>query len=832
MTRTRPRAWLWIVAAALAVLVPAGWLGAEYAMDLEEMAGIRAQLDSVRALIDRSSQEAADSGEASACDRAGERLAVLASPPWWRHVGFSLLEGSQVEAASRRLAELRAVVAERSANRAWWIQQAAAIDAALAAEARTIPDLFALRDGVESGNPPHPESGGMAADARSSAIARIEADAAALADSQDRTLERFARAAEAVAKAVDSAELDAALAMAPGADARDLNPPELAVVRERLGARAEAIRAEFAFRAGLEASVAAALSRAMALDPESASAADAYAIVVSIDAVQVPEGPRYASIAEAKSQALDAARRRGALLEARDRDRAWLDGIAAAIPRATTARDAQALLETLKGDPPGGSGLESIARRVAEMDASLRSALQSRTGRSRRWREDLAGAVDAMVAARSVRAFADSSGHVDAILARHEADPSSSEDAQAERAARSAQRATAARLVRQELAPVLDAVRRIADPRRPPPEVIAALSPDSPLASIAEAQPALDAIRKGLEVRLAEHEAFDGAIERARRAMQDGDLCTAAEALASAAPRDAEQEWMRNDLRGALGEMSVEVVESLVIGEGSLGAGSMSRLERIVQCDALAACAPDASRMAQGIWSEVRVEADRALWEDCRSAARGAIGRRDAATYLGALSRYIASGGAMSDAASAARDAFAAPVTLIVLSEFQWGPSTCVPTDAVTDLTVTIDGETWSGPIPTGDPRRVVRLSHEWSVRSGADLMTASASGVCPCEEPEPFSGVAEIPLADRRFGATLQVRCLPLGTGGSEGAHTLVLKVMPSPAWLSALRLPEWRPPADLLDSADASDEPRQDGPRPESDEPPVTEPTPEEAP
>lgn len=826
VTRTRRRAWVWVVAAALLVLAPASWLGAEYAFDLEEMDGIRAQVDGVRELIERTSGEPEDAGESSACDRAGERLASLSSPPWWRHVAFTMLEEQQVLAASRRLAEMRQVTAERRANRAWWTEQVAAIDAALADADRTIPDVLALRDGVESGKPPHPDAGGLAPDARNAAIARIESDAATLTDAQDRTLRAFASAAEGIAQATDIAALDAALAGAPAADTRDLNPPELDVIRERLNARAEAIRAEFAFRTALEATVAGALSRAMALDPETASEGDAKAIMASLEAVVVPDGPRYASIGEAKSQALESARRRLALLEARDRDRAWLDEIASAAPRASTARDALALLDRLDEDPPGGSGLESITRRADAIGTSLRASLQSRRDQSRRWREELAAAVDAMVAARTLQSFADCARRVDETLARDDDDPSSSEDAQAERAALEARRATAARLVRQELAPVADAARRLQDPRQPPPELMAALSPDSPLASMEEARQALDAIRKGLEAQLAEYEAFDGEIERARRAIEAGDLCAAAEAIARAAPRDAEQEWKRTDLCSALGELAVEVVESIVMRDGALGQGSVSRLEGIVDCDALAACAPDASRMAQRVWAEVRVEADRALWDDCRRAAIAALDRRDAVTYLGALSRYIASRGTMVGAATAARDAFAVPLASVVASEFRWSASACAATDVLADITVTVDGETWSGPVPTGTPRRIVQLSHEWEVRSGADLVTVSASGVYPCDAPEPFAGTIEISLNDRRFGALLQVPCTPIGAGDS--AHTLLLKVVPASRWLSSLRLPEWQPPADLLDSADQADERPADEPRPESDEPSVTEPTP----
>ena len=82
-------------------------------------------------------------------------------------------------------------------------------------------------------------------------------------------------------------------------------------------------------------------------------------------------------------------------------------------------------------------------------------------------------------------------------------------------------------------------------------------------------------------------------------------------------------------------------------------------------------------------------------------------------------------------------------------------------------------------------------LSKEWRIRSGADLLAASASGICPCDEPQPFAGVGEISLNDRRFGTTLRIECPPIGAGDTQGAHTLSLKVAPSPAWLRALRLP-----------------------------------------
>ena len=832
---------MWIAAAALLVLAPAGWLGAEYALDLEEMAGIRAQIDGVRELIERTSGEPEDAGEAAACDRAGERLSALSSPPWWRHVAFTLLEEQQLQAASRRLAEMRQVAAERRANRAWWTAQAASIDTALAAEDRTIPDLLALLDGVESGQPPHPDAGGLAPDARAAAVARIDADAAALTEAQDRLLREFVAAAERVANAADEASLDAALAAVPGPDARDLNPPELDDVRDRLRARAEAIRAELAFRRALEASVAGSLSRVLALDAESAGAGDAATILASIEAIAVPEGPRYAGLADAKAQALEAAQRRVELLEARDRDRAWLDEIAAAVPAASSARDAQGLLDRLGEDPPGGGGLESIARRTEEIGASIRAKLQARRDRSRTWREDLAGAVDTMVAARSLEAYKASAAQVDALLAIGASDPSSSEDAQAERAARTAQRATAMRLVRQEIAPVLEAVTAVTDPRQLPPELAAALDPASPLASVEEAKQPIAEVRRRLDARLAEYEAFDGAIERARRAMDGGDLCAAAQALADASPRTAEQEWIRTDLRGALGELAVEAVESLLLGEGSLGPGSMSRLERMAQCDALAQCAPDASRMAQRVWADVRLDADRLLWEDCRRTARAALERRDAATYLGALARYLASPGAMRDAAESARTAFAVPVASVIASEFQWGSGTCPAIDAITDIAVTVDGDTWSGPIPTGAPGRVVRLSHEWTVRSGADTVLVSASGICPCEDPQPFAGLGEIALNDRRFGVVLPIRCPRVGAGDGSDAHDLVLKVTPSAEWLATLKLPAWRA-ADQLQSlprgegdGQAGEQPgaQQDmAPRPESDEPPVSEPTPEEVP
>lgn len=832
VTRTRSRAWLWVGAAALLVLAPACWIGAEYALDLEEMAAVRVQVDGVRELVDRTAGDPSDAGEAQACDRAHERLAVLASPPWWRHLAFTLLEQEQVQAASARIAELRQVAAERRANRAWWTEQATSTDAALADEDRTIPDLFALRDRVDSAQPPHPGAGGIAPDAKSGAIARIDADTAALTDAQDRLLRQFESAASLAVQAADAQALDAALAAAPGADTRDLNPPELAMVRQRLNERADAIRAEFAFRAALEASIAGALSGALALDTENASAADAAAIIASIEAIAVPAGTRYAPLVDARSQALDTARRRLALLQARDLDRAWLEEIAAAVPLARTARESQSLLERLQEAPPGGSDLESIARRSGEIAASLRAQLNVRRSQSRRWREDLAGAVDAMVASRTLQAFTASSARVDEVLARDDEDPSASEDAQAERAARAAQRATAARLVRQELEPIADMVSRITDPRQLPPEVAAALAPESPVASVEGAAEILEAIRVRLGARMAEYEAFDGAIDRARASMEAGDLCAAAKALASAEPRTAEQEWMRSDLRGALSELSVETVESLVLGESSFGPGSLGRLERIVQCEELAACAPDAVRMAQRVWDDVRVEADRALWEDCRRTAMGALERRDAATYVGALSRYLASQGAMRDAAHAAREAFAVPVSSVIASEFRWSDGACAPTDPISDITITVDGDTWSGPIATGEPRRAIRLSHEWTVRSGADTVIVSASGVCPCDEPRPFAGLGEISLEARRFGAVLGIRCQDIGTGAGGASHELLVKVVPSVAWLSALTLAPWRAPEELPGDPSGVTTPEQVPPRPESEHEGVSEPTPEAAP
>jgi hypothetical protein len=171
----------------------------------------------------------------------------------------------------------------------------------------------------------------------------------------------------------------------------------------------------------------------------------------------------------------------------------------------------------------------------------------------------------------------------------------------------------------------------------------------------------------------------------------------------------------------------------------------------------------------------------------------------------------------------------------VIASEFQWGASTCAPTDLLSDITITVDGDTWSGPIPTGAPRRVARLSHGWTVRSGADLVTVSASGVCPCEEPQPFAGLIEIPLNDRRFGAFMRIPCATVGPDAAEGAHELSLKVIPSPAWLSMLNLPPWRAPEGAPEEPASEQLPSEVAPRPESDEPApeepaVTEPRPEE--
>ena len=386
-----------------------------------------------------------------------------------------------------------------------------------------------------------------------------------------------------------------------------------------------------------------------------------------------------------------------------------------------------------------------------------------------------------MVAARALSAFASAADRLDALLALGSSDPSSMEDAQAERAARAARRSTALRLVRAELAPVAESISRITDPRQLPPEVEAALSEDSPVASMEEAKELVASIRQRLAARLAEYEAFDGAIDRARVAMRDGDVCAAAIAISEANPRTAEQEWTRSDLRGAVAELAMEQVESLMLRGGTLGSGTLSRLERIVQCPALESCAPDAFRMAARGWADVRIEADRALWEDCRQTALDALERRDPTTYLGAVSRYIASGGRMQADAAAARDAFAAPSARVTASEFVWGASSCLPIDMVGDITITVDGDTWSGPIPTGEPGKVARLSHEWSVRSGSDAVTVSASGVSPCEDPQPFAGLGEIPLNDRRFGASIDIPCPAVGADGRETGHVLRLKVIPS---------------------------------------------------
>lgn len=825
--KRRPRAWVWIAAAALLVLAPAGWLGAEYALDLEEMAGIRSQVDGVGELIERTSGEPADAGEASACDRAGERLSTLESPPWWRHVAFTLLEREQVDAAVRRLAQMRQVVAERRANREWWIGQSAAVDASLSAETRTVPDLLALMDALEAAQPEHPSSGGVGPLAKDGAARRIEAETVRLTDAQDQLIRQYAVVADRVAAASDTDALDAALADAPGPSVRDLNPPELDLVRERVQDLAQRVRAELALRDQLDSAVAAALSRVLALEPESASTGEARAILMSIESIEVPGAPRYANVSRAKAEALDAARRRTALLEARDLDRDWLDGIARAAASAATARDAIDILERLEEQPPGNCGLTSIGSRTVALAESVRSRLQARRDRSRQWREMLAEGVDAVVAARTLHGLAESSGHVERILARGDDDPSSSEDAQAARAARAATQATVARLVREQLAPVAEAIERMTDPRSIPGDVAAAIAPDSPLSSIEAAKPALAALRARVESKRAEFEAFDGAIARARATMEAGDACAAAEALASATPRDAQQEWIRADMRGALAEVALEEVESLVLSEGSLGPAGLRRLETIAQCTALAECAPDAVRMAMRVWTDARSASDRALWEDCRATARAALDRRDALTYVGALTRYLSSPGSMADVARAARDAFAVPEARVVVSEFRWGNMTCTPTDVLTDLTVTVDGETWSGPIPTAVPGRAIRLSREWEIASGAEVVLSSASGVVPCDEPEPFTGLAEITLSDRRFGATLSCDCVPVGGASMEDAHTLVLRVSPSQRWLAAIALPPWRPADDAEDQDPRADD-HVPSPRPESEDDIGATPTP----
>jgi hypothetical protein len=817
VTRKRRRVWAWAAAVAVGVLAPAGWLGAEYALDNEQMAAVRSELDAVRALMDRSASLPDDSGEADACVRAGAMLSQLQDPPWWRHVAFSLLEGEQVESAQRTLARLRDLAEERRANRAWWRDQSAAVDGALASGTRTVPDLLTFIDSFEDARPPHPAAGGIDPQAQATATERVMGEVARMTETQDRMLQEFAAAAERVTRAPDLAAVDAALAAAPDPSARDLNPPELELVRERIMELALRVRVDIALRDRIDAELAAALSRALALDAELATAGEARDLVLAIEAIEIPDAPRYVAVSRAKAEALDAARRRTALLESRDLDRQWLEGISGAAARAVTARDAIDVLERLNEQPPGSSGLPSVSGRISSLAATMRLGLQARRDRSRQWREALAEAVDAVVAARTMRGLAESADHMELVLSRGDDDPSSSEDAQAARAARAARGATVARLVRQQMAPLAEAVERMTDPRTLPPDVEAALAPGSPLASVEEAQQALAALRARVEAKRAEFEAFDGAIARARTAMESGDICAAADALAAASPRDAQQEWMRNDMRGALAELAVEVVESLVLSEGSLSPGSARRLEQVVQCTALAECAPEAVRMAQRVWMDMRSASDRTLWEDCRTTAREALERRDATTYVGALTRYLSSRGSMGDAARAALEAFAVPVSRVVAAEFRWGSANCAPTDVITDLTIAVDGEVWSGPIPTGGPGRVARLSREWELASGADVVLVSASGVNPCSEPMPFAGLAQVTLSDRRFGALLACDCAPLGESTDRADHTLVLRVSPSPRWLASLALPPWTP----FDDAGDGDEPAEQLPprRPESD-------------
>lgn len=125
-----------MAAIGAAALVPAAWLGAEYALDREEIAAIERDLGDATALYASAAGQPEDAGERAACDAVSARIAPLLAPAWYRHVGASMVEAERVAAISQGVSALRERAVRRSANRTWWRDLAAAMDAALADPAR------------------------------------------------------------------------------------------------------------------------------------------------------------------------------------------------------------------------------------------------------------------------------------------------------------------------------------------------------------------------------------------------------------------------------------------------------------------------------------------------------------------------------------------------------------------------------------------------------------------------------------------------------------------------------------------------------------------------
>ncbi|MSR70108.1 MAG: hypothetical protein EXS17_07175 [Phycisphaerales bacterium] len=361
------------LAAALAVVLVGvvGWLGWSYWCDRESLGLLDADLIAARDGAEQSKGRTVDSGERAAARALVARVNEILNAPWWDRVAVRIIDQERLASAQSQTDELLLTADHRELNRAWWGQRTAAVDAAIAADDRTIPGIQNASDDLESAQPPHSGEGGFSADDLASLTERCSSDLDQLMAGQNAQLELRQSQLAVIRASATLDELAAALAAVDQPTPLDRNPPEIAEAIAAIRAQAVIVGDFLSARDAMESELTATLAEVAALDLDTGSAETLQLVATRLGSLATPDDARFDRVRDLASRGATAAIGVRETLQARDVALAWFESRRHTLEAITTVEDLATFTQELLSAEPPPSDLPIVARTAEDFLARL-----------------------------------------------------------------------------------------------------------------------------------------------------------------------------------------------------------------------------------------------------------------------------------------------------------------------------------------------------------------------------------------------------------------------------------------------------------------------------
>ena len=362
------------VGAAMLIILPLGWLGWAFLQDRAELEAIEGELRSARDATERTSDAPEDGPERQQAQQLVARIGAIDSAEWWDRVVARLVAADQISRLKSEAAELSGQLSRRSANRAWWRERLATLDAQLKAEDLTLAQVDALKDELASPALPNPLDGGVGSAAVLEVKTRLEGDHAALSQQQARALAALQQAEATAESALEVSALDAAQGQADAMKAVDRRPPELAQAREAVRRSFLSARQTLEVRDALRSDLNEMGMLLQNFDIESGEYATLEVLSRRCDEIRLPESdPRFASCLELLTVARETLASKLQAVQARDEVLVWIANWTNVVNQAPDLESLVASLESLSTVAPPDSDLQTVLSAWADLEARIRS---------------------------------------------------------------------------------------------------------------------------------------------------------------------------------------------------------------------------------------------------------------------------------------------------------------------------------------------------------------------------------------------------------------------------------------------------------------------------